>query len=40
MAQYSAPFSVALAFYRDPRDPKVFVTRRSAILRSERCAAG
>jgi 2-methylcitrate dehydratase PrpD len=24
MAQYSAPFSVALAFYRDPRDPKVF----------------
>ncbi len=24
MAQYSAPFSVALAFYRDPRDPRVF----------------
>jgi 2-methylcitrate dehydratase PrpD len=24
MAQYSAPFSVALAFYRDPRDPNVF----------------
>jgi 2-methylcitrate dehydratase PrpD len=24
MAQYSAPFSVALAFYRDPRNPKVF----------------
>ena len=23
-AQYSAPFSVALAFYRDPRDPAVF----------------
>ena len=23
-AQYSAPFSVALAFYRDPRDPGVF----------------
>lgn len=24
MGQYSAPFSVALAFYRDPRDPAVF----------------
>jgi 2-methylcitrate dehydratase PrpD len=24
MAQYSAPFSVALAFFRDPRDPSVF----------------
>lgn len=24
MAQYSGPFSVALAFYRDPRDPDVF----------------
>jgi 2-methylcitrate dehydratase PrpD len=24
MAQYSAPFSIALAFYRDPRDPSVF----------------
>jgi len=24
MAQYSAPFSVALAFYRDPRDPGEF----------------
>ena len=24
MAQYSAPFCVALAFYRDPRDPRVF----------------
>jgi 2-methylcitrate dehydratase PrpD len=24
MAQYSAPFNVALAFYRDPRDPSVF----------------
>ena len=23
-AQYSAPFCVALAFYRDPRDPNVF----------------
>jgi 2-methylcitrate dehydratase PrpD len=27
MAQYSAPFSVALAFYRDPRDPDVFNER-------------
>lgn len=24
MAQYSAPFNLALAFYRDPRDPSVF----------------
>ena len=24
MAQYSAPFSIALAFYRDPRDPAAF----------------
>lgn len=24
MAQYSAPFCVALAFYRDPKDPRVF----------------
>jgi 2-methylcitrate dehydratase PrpD len=24
MAQYSAPFSVALAFYRDPLDPQMF----------------
>ncbi|HEV2008288.1 MAG TPA: MmgE/PrpD family protein, partial [Burkholderiales bacterium] len=24
MAQYSTPFCVALAFYRDPRDPRVF----------------
>lgn len=24
MAQYSAPFSVAVAFYRNPRDPKTF----------------
>jgi len=24
MAQYSTPFCVALAFYRDPRDPQVF----------------
>jgi len=36
MAQYSTPFCVALAFYRDPRDPTVFseASRNDAKIRA------
>ncbi len=36
MAQYSTPFCVALAFYRDPRDPNVFseASRNDAKIRA------